>query len=102
VRLLFTLGLSFLVGTLWEVYEFSFDQITNGNTQDWVFQSGQNNLFPALNREEDLLRHERFGLIDTMTDIIMNTAGALLASMQLRVWPYRHTRKQTSGIRKGA
>ncbi|MDR2525359.1 MAG: hypothetical protein LBC83_04085 [Oscillospiraceae bacterium] len=89
VRVLFPVGLAFFAGTLWEVYEFFFDQITNGNTQDWTFET-KPQIFGVLDREEDLLRRERYGLIDTMTDIIMNSAGAILGAVQLRLLPYHH------------
>ena len=50
-----TLSLAVTVGTLWEIFEF---------LADWLFD----------------LNMQKSGLIDTMTDLIVNLIGAIIAS----------------------
>jgi hypothetical protein len=50
-----TFGLAVAVGTLWEIFEF---------LADWFFG----------------LNMQRSGLVDTMTDLMINSAGAILAA----------------------
>lgn len=88
--LLLAMGLSFFISAFWEVWEFLFDQFTNGNTQDWVYYEGRNFIFGILPREIEAGNHERFALLDSMTDIIMHTAGTFVTVAVLRFFPYRH------------
>lgn len=53
---LFTFALAVTVGTLWEIFEFLMDRYAGLNMQ-------------------------RTGLVDTMTDLLVNAAGALIAAI---------------------
>ena len=62
----FCFGLS--IGALWEIYEFSFDEILGLNMQKFRLENGM-----------ELVGHK--ALSDTMKDIIVDGLGALLASV---------------------
>ncbi|MDR2525358.1 MAG: hypothetical protein LBC83_04080 [Oscillospiraceae bacterium] len=97
IAIVYGLGISFLSGVCWELYEFLFDQVTGGSTQAWVFPgdwSKAYGLFAQTAHEADALRHERYGLLDTMTDIFMNSAGAVLSYFVLKIYPYLHKGKR--------
>lgn len=106
IVLLCAMGFSFLAGTGWELFEFSFDQIScmstlktlgvegiakAGDAQHW-------NLAAALGtpKEQTLIPavfDVRWPIMDTMADIILNTVGALCAVIFLRIFPYHHKGK---------
>ncbi len=92
--LLFVLGISFMIAIFWEIYEFGFDQLMESDTQDWIYHPGRAALFPPLKRAEDSVYHMRFGLLDTMIDIILHTAGTIGTCLVLRFFPYHHLRKK--------
>lgn len=77
-------GFSFFAGTLWEIFEFLFDQITGSDSQHWNFANAQDtySLFSYT--------PERFPLMDTMIDMICNTIGAVFTSVFLLKFPYMH------------
>ncbi|MDR3313067.1 MAG: hypothetical protein LBS96_01260 [Oscillospiraceae bacterium] len=94
IAIVYGLGISFMSGVFWELYEFLFDQLTGGNTQAWQY-SDTYGLFGVLkNNDADFLRHERYGLLDTMTDIFANTTGAMLGYFALKTYPYLHKGKR--------
>lgn len=78
-------GFSFFAGTLWEIFEFSFDQITGSDSQHWNIANAQDtySLFAYA--------PEKFPLMDTMIDMICNTIGAVITSVILLNFPYMHT-----------
>ena len=80
-------GFSFFAGTLWEIFEFSFDQITNSDSQHWNYANAENtySLF--------LYTPERFPIMDTMIDMICNTIGTIISSIILYKIPYHHKGK---------
>ena len=63
----FAFCFSVAFGTLWEIYEFSFDALLGLNMQKFRLADGTL-----------LVGHE--ALVDTMKDIILDTLGALIAS----------------------
>lgn len=87
---------SFMFGTLWECWEFSFDQISLmggnvGDTQHWSYELAKDTprlahlIFqPALDPDSPNWM-ARFALIDTMTDIVANTLGACIGGVALRI-----------------
>lgn len=77
-------GFSFFAGTLWEIFEFSFDQITGSDSQHWNIANAQDtySLFAYT--------PEKFPLMDTMIDMICNTIGAVITSVILLKFPYMH------------
>ena len=56
------------IGTLWEIYEYSFDALLGLNMQKFRLEDGT-----------ELVGHA--ALSDTMKDIIVDCAGALIASV---------------------
>ena len=85
--------ISFMFSTFWECWEFSFDQLTGGDTQHWSYalalKDGPERLShlffepaPDRNAPEWMAR---FALIDTMTDIVANTLGACIGGIALKL-----------------
>lgn len=81
---------SFMFGTLWECWEFFFDQFFGGDTQHWSLalatETKINHLIfqPAAEfMSEDWIA--RFALMDTMTDIVANTLGAIIGGVILKI-----------------
>lgn len=65
---LFAFGFSVSIGTLWEIYEYSFDGLLGLNMQKFLLEDGT----PL---------HGRDALSDTMEDIIVDSIGAFTASL---------------------
>ena len=57
------------IGAVWEIYEFSFDGLLGLNMQKFLLADGT----PLVGRA---------ALTDTMKDIIVDTIGALIASLK--------------------
>ena len=106
IALLCAMGFSFLAGTGWELFEFSFDEISCVNTLKTLGEAGiakagdaqHWNLAAALGTPKELTLIDpvfavRWPIMDTMADIILNTLGALCAIIGLRIYPYRHKGK---------
>lgn len=93
VVLLCALGFSFVVSTGWELFEFTFDQISLaggsiGDAQHWCFELAQ-----GTPKELTLINPvdpARWPIMDTMGDIILNTIGAAVAYIGLKIYPYHH------------
>lgn len=89
-------GISFIFGTGWELFEFTFDQLAGGDSQHWSYQlaveacekygCSMPNVIPALDES-------RYALIDTMEDTIANVIGATVMSLILWFKPYYHKGK---------
>lgn len=105
IVLLCAMGFSFLASTGWELFEFTFDQIAcrssflanniqaAGDAQHWSFALAQ-----GTPKELTLFNPwwpDRWPLMDTMADIVLNTCGALVAIIFLRIVPYRHKGKNS-------
>ena len=95
VAILCALGFSFFVSTCWELIEFTMDQVmTNsatgaiGDAQHWCYE-----LAKGTPKEATLLNPkviERWPIMDTMGDIILNSIGAVAAWIFLKLVPYHH------------
>lgn len=106
-------GFSFLASTGWELFEFTFDSIscvsnkaafeagnitkeialrTSGDAQHWNFAAANGTAKGAFQLIGGVW-DERWPIMDTMTDIILNTAGALVSIIAIRIFPYRHKGK---------
>ena len=92
--LLASVGFSFLASTGWELFEFGFDQVAGmmggypGDAQHWSLEL-------ALGTPKELtlfdpIVAERWPIMDTMADIVLNTVGAVLSYIFIKVYPYRH------------
>lgn len=95
IALLCALSFSFFVSTCWELVEFTMDQVmtnpakgTIGDAQHWCYELAKGTpkeatLFPM----KDI---GRWPLMDTMGDIILNSIGAVVAWIFLKIFPYHH------------
>ena len=117
VLIVASVGLCFLFGVIWEIFEFSFDQIVpGGDTQHWDvlrFHEGYRNIFmpthmtapdaelmkaiaelgpaeKAALTVSDLKYFLRMSLMDTMSDTVCNAAGGIAGFVLLKLLPYRH------------
>lgn len=106
IVLLCSMGFSFLAGVGWELFEFTFDQIScvsahaaglpvveaTGDAQHWNYalsiigDAVKQPLIPPIYQE-------RWPLMDTMSDTVLNTLGALIAIVFLKIYPYHHKGK---------
>jgi len=83
-------GFSFFAGTLWELFEFSFDQLTGSDSQHWNYANAEStySLFSYT--------PERFPIMDTMIDMICNTVGTIIFTIILAKFPYHHKGKNNT------
>ncbi len=90
-------GLFFAVISLWELGEFFIDQLcgaftgTVGNLQGWSFEAvrgtaAERNFFEPI-------VEGRWPLMNTMSDIVLDTIGAFTALLIVNIFPYRHRGK---------
>ena len=108
--LLCAMGFSFLASTGWELFEFTFDSISCISNKA-AFEAGTMTKLEALAKSGDAqhwnaaaaagtakgsfqlikgIWDERWPIMDTMTDIVLNTVGALVSIIFIAVYPYRH------------
>ena len=74
---LFAFTFAVTIGVAWEIYEFVMDSIRNTNMQRWVFMPIPENaewLSSTMAMRGD-------GLVDTMKDLIVGMASALVTSV---------------------
>ena len=95
VILIGALGISFIAGNLWELFEFTADQLNPsiGDAQHWSYQLaieadlkdhiGLPNFIP----HRDIMR---YAIMDTMEDMICNTVGGFVGWIILKFVPYHH------------
>ena len=91
--LLCSCGISFIFGTGWEIFEFTFDQIAGGDSQHWSMELAKQameeyhcsmpNVIPALN-------DARYAILDTMEDTIAHVIGAVVMTLVFKINPYHH------------
>ena len=92
-----SLGIGFILANFWELFEFIYDQFFGGDAQHWnlsnaIAQAGGDwtkifQMFPIHDYE---IFVQRFALMDTMGDIVMNFVGGIIMYLVLRFYPYRH------------
>ena len=68
---LFSFCFSMMIAAVWEVYEFSYDSIAGGNSQRWQIEGDIANI----------AQPGRYGLIDTMGDMIVCLVGSFIVSL---------------------
>ena len=116
VILLCAFGFSFVVGTGWELFEFTFDQVAGGDSQHWSQELARQaadiygnealakpyffapeSYAPRVDgvyyTSVEQIFNARYAVIDTMEDIVLNTVGAVIAYIALRIKPYWHKGK---------
>ncbi len=88
---------SFFGSTLWELFEFSFDQVAGmlsgypGDAQHWSYALAEGTAKVAT--IFDPIVDERWPIMDTMGDMVLNTVGAFGAYLIIKIKPYRHKGK---------
>ena len=107
-----SIGFSFICSTLWELFEFGFDQFACmtggiGDAQHWsrglaegtpkiatlfdpVFDGIKTVTLPG---GEVINPGDRWPIMDIMGDMFLNVVGAGLGFLGIRVYPYRHKGK---------
>lgn len=96
--LLSSLGFAFIIATGWELFEFSFDQIgcmlsngdimKAGDAQHWSVTKAAGT--PKSRTLFSPVYAERWALMDTMGDIVLNAIGSAVAYIILRIYPFHH------------
>ncbi len=94
--LLCSVGFSFFAATCWELFEFGFDQIACmgggiGDAQHWSLELAQGT--PKMQTLFDPVYPDRWPIMDTMADIVLNSVGALVSFIYIKINPYRHKGK---------
>lgn len=85
-------GLSCFASVFWEIYEFTFDNITGHDTQGWGCTPS-----PVLEKLLPDADPTRYALFDTMTDIVFGLAGAILGGIAVRLVLERKEKKALRG-----
>lgn len=98
IALLCALGFSFFVSTCWELFEFTADQVmcnsstgAVGDAQHWCRWLAEDT--PKIATLFDPKYEERWPIMDTMGDIVLNSIGAFVAWIVLKIFPYHHKGK---------
>lgn len=89
-----SVGFSFMCSTMWELFEFSGDQVIGlvtgevASSQFWSYERliGTDKIQTLF----EYLDIGRYPIMDTMGDMFLNTTGALLGLVILLIYPYRH------------
>ncbi len=90
-------GFAFLAGTCWELFEFAFDQIAGmmggypGDAQHWSLELALGT--PKALTLFDPIVDERWPIMDTMADMVLNALGTLISFIFIKIFPYRHKGK---------
>ena len=100
IAVLCAFGFGFILSSAWELFEFTYDQFFGGDAQHWNLQNaidtvGGNieNIFQMFPIKDMEVFAQRFSLMDTMADIVMNFVGGIIMYVILRFVPYRHRGK---------
>ncbi len=92
--LIASVGFCFMATTFWEIFEFSCDQVVGmlsgvpHDVQHWSYAKAFGT--PKFQTLFDYIDINRYPIMDTMGDIVLNTVGALLGAIGLKLYPYRH------------
>ncbi|MBP9989322.1 MAG: hypothetical protein KBT46_07470, partial [Ruminococcus sp.] len=110
IAILCALGFSFFVSTCWELFEFTADQFmckaaataegtlkeggVPGDAQHWCWRlaEGTPKAFTFLKPyfTDAANGYDRWPLMDTMQDTVLNSVGAFIALIILKLFPYKH------------
>lgn len=94
-----SVGFCVMCTTFWEIFEFSCDQVvgmmsgTPNDVQHWSYELAVLNDSPKIKTLFESYDPGRWPIMDTMGDIVLNTAGAALGTVLLAIYPYRHKGK---------
>lgn len=84
--LIFSIMFAFTLHVIWELFEFTCDQISNSNMQRWHFDPNMPDTHGRIINEKTP------GVIDTMTDFIANISGAFLMFIYYLIY-FRKSKK---------
>ncbi len=92
--ILASVGFSFMCSTLWEIFEFTGDQVIGlvtgevASSQFWSYERlvGTDKIKTIF----EYMDLGRYPIMDTMGDMFLNVSGALLGTVVLKLYPYRH------------
>ena len=92
--ILASVGFSLMCSTLWEIFEFTGDQVIGlvtgelANSQFWDYDRliGTAKIKTLF----DYIDINRYPIMDTMGDMVLNASGAILGTVILLIYPYRH------------
>lgn len=97
IATLCALSMGFILSTAWELFEFTYDQFFGGDAQHWSYANALASMGGDPSKVFNLfdpLCPERFALMDTMGDIVMNFCGAIPMYIILCIRPYLHRGKR--------
>lgn len=105
VAVLCAFSVSFMFGTLWECWEFSFDQFLGGDTQHWSLALAEESKINHMifQPAKEFMSEEwksRFALMDTMTDIVANTLGAVIGGITLKIALHKEEKEERAAENK--
>ncbi len=87
-------GFSFMCSTLWEIFEFTGDQVIGlvtgevASSQFWSYER-----LVGTDKIQTIFEYMdlgRYPIMDTMGDMFLNVSGAILGTTVLKIYPYRH------------
>ena len=100
IATLCSFGFGFILSSAWELFEFIYDQFFGGDCQHWNLQNAidtvggkMEDIFQMFPIADPALFAQRFPLMDTMADIVMNFVGGIIMYVILCIIPYRHRGK---------
>ena len=97
IATLCALGFGFILSTAWELFEFTYDQFFGGDAQHWSYANALASVGGDPEKVFNLfdpVHPDRFSLMDTMGDIVMNFCGAIPMYIILCIKPYLHKGKR--------
>lgn len=99
IATLCAMGFGFILSCAWEVFEFTYDQFFGGDAQHWNYATAlaeagndPDKIFFLFPLKEEIVQ-QRFAIMDTMGDMVLNFIGALIMYAILVAVPYRHRGK---------
>jgi len=100
IAVLCSFGFGFILSSAWELFEFTYDQFFGGDAQHWNLKNALDtvggkleDIFQMFPIHDPAVFSQRFPLMDTMADIVMNFVGGVIMYVILCFIPYRHRGK---------
>lgn len=93
IGMLCGIGWCGLFSMLWEIFEFTYDQLSGANTQHWRLIGAGDEIFSFTDPM-------RYALLDTMSDTILNFAGAIIGGIIVFIWLKRKAEKAMKASEK--
>jgi hypothetical protein len=100
VIILCSVGMCFTVTSIWELFEFTFDQVAWGDMQHWSLalakEAGVVHPIFKPAPEPGAAWDARYAIMDTMSDMVMNFLGCVAALIALLIYPYHHKKPESN------